>query len=81
MKNRIQNLLRSRTDLLTDERGLSSVEYVILLVLIAAACVGLWMTLGDIITSRLSDANAEIQKIQVNGDGDDTGEGAETTGG
>jgi Flp pilus assembly pilin Flp len=39
--------------LLRDERGLSTVEYVILLVLIAAACVGLWSTFGKTISSKL----------------------------
>ena len=38
--------------LATDERGLSTVEYVIILVLIAAAAVGTWTTFGKTITSK-----------------------------
>jgi Flp pilus assembly pilin Flp len=41
---------------LTDERGLSTVEYVILLVLIAVASLTVWSKLGKDISQRLNDA-------------------------
>jgi Flp pilus assembly pilin Flp len=42
--------------LLADERGLTTVEYVIVLCLIAAVSVGLWGDLGDMITGHLDRA-------------------------
>ncbi|HEX2675983.1 MAG TPA: hypothetical protein VHM19_05070 [Polyangiales bacterium] len=43
-----------------DQRGLSTVEYVILLCLIAAMSVGLWNTFGNTVHDRLSDANTAV---------------------
>jgi len=56
--------------LVRDERGLSTVEYVIILVLIAAAAVGVWSTLGATIKGKISGANTEIgdKVIMTNGD-------------
>jgi Flp pilus assembly pilin Flp len=52
--------------LLADERGLTTVEYVIVLCLIAALSVGLWGDLGDNITSHLKgaidDLNGELSR-------------------
>ena len=50
-------VLRSLT---RDERGLSTVEYVILLVLIAAGSVGLWLSLGKKVHKQIGDADAAI---------------------
>ncbi len=50
----------NRPSLLRDERGLSTVEYVVLLVLICAACVALWAAFGDSLTSRLNGATQEF---------------------
>ncbi len=50
----------NKRSLLRDDRGLSTVEYVILLVLIAAGSVGLWLTLGKKIYSQVNDANGEL---------------------
>lgn len=55
--------------LLRDERGLSTVEYVIILVLIAAACVGLWVNLGTTIKGKIGGATEEIEKeVQIKDD-------------
>lgn len=46
--------------LLTDERGLTTVEYVIVLCLIAALSVGLWGDLGEKITGYLGAATLKL---------------------
>jgi len=55
--------IRSRFNtlrLVSDERGLSTVEYVILLVLIAALCVATWNALGKEIKAKLGAAGDQI---------------------
>lgn len=47
----------------TDEFGLSTVEYVIILVLIAAAAVGAWQVLGTTLLSKLTAADTTITNI------------------
>ena len=51
--NKIQKLIRK---LKSDERGLSTVEYVVLLVLIVAVAVALWNVFGNTVTGKLLDA-------------------------
>jgi Flp pilus assembly pilin Flp len=53
MINKLQNLLNK---LKSDDRGLSTVEYVVLLVLIVAVAVALWNVFGNTVTGKLSDA-------------------------
>lgn len=43
-----------------DERGLSTVEYVILLVLMAVAGITIWNTLGGTIVRKISESNTRI---------------------
>lgn len=70
LMNRFRRIAR-QTSLVTDERGLSTVEYVIILVLIAAAAVGVWSTLGTTIKTKIGNANNEIElKVKIT---DDTG--------
>jgi Flp pilus assembly pilin Flp len=59
-----------KSNLVGDERGLSTVEYVIILVLIAAAAVGVWTTLGTTLKGKITDSEQEINTIKVKGDGD-----------
>ncbi len=64
------NRLRSAfggSSLARDERGLSTVEYVIILVLIAAAAISLWMSFGDILKSKITGATNELNKVQIEG--------------
>ncbi len=67
LMNRFCRGIRS-ANLVTDERGLSTVEYVIILVLIAAAAVGVWTTLGSTIRSKVGDATGKVDGISVNPD-------------
>jgi Flp pilus assembly pilin Flp len=48
------------TALACDTRGLSTVEYVIILCLIAAVAVGVWQTFGETVRNRLDAASGEI---------------------
>jgi Flp pilus assembly pilin Flp len=43
-----------------DERGLSTVEYVILLVLMAVAGITIWNTLGGTIVTKIRESNGRI---------------------
>ena len=53
---------RLRSFLFADERGLTTVEYVIVLCLIAAISVGAWKTLGGNISRYLDGAIGDIDK-------------------
>ncbi|MEO7038063.1 MAG: Flp family type IVb pilin [Polyangiaceae bacterium] len=62
------NKLRSglgKGSLLRDDRGLSTVEYVIILVLIAAAAIFSWQTFGGKVRAKIDAANTEMDKVQV----------------
>jgi Flp pilus assembly pilin Flp len=54
-----------KSSFVRDTRGLSTVEYVIILVLIAAAAVGSWTTLGGTIKTKISDSQTEISSANV----------------
>lgn len=43
-----------------DERGLSTVEYVILLVLMAVAGITIWNTLGGTVVKKIRESNGRI---------------------
>ena len=49
-----------------DDRGLSTVEYVIILVLIAAAAIGTWQSFGGKVKEKIGNANTEMEKVKVN---------------
>jgi Flp pilus assembly pilin Flp len=54
MTNKLSALLLK---LRGDERGLSTVEYVVLLVLIVAMAVAAWNTFGKSVTGKLTSAS------------------------
>lgn len=62
--------LRGQSSLLRDERGLSTVEYVIILVLIAAAAIGLWVNFGKTLREKITGAEAELKDEVVIEKGD-----------
>jgi Flp pilus assembly pilin Flp len=47
-----------------DKRGLSTVEYTILLVLIVAGTVGAWNSFGKDLKAKLKDAQTEFGKVK-----------------
>ena len=59
MNARIQKLMRR---LRRDERGLTTVEYVIVLCLIAAISVGVWQKFGGMIYKNLNGASNNISQ-------------------
>ncbi len=48
-----------------DQKGLSTVEYTVLLVLIVACSVGLWQSLGEDLVEKLGASNVEFGKVKV----------------
>ncbi|HMI92842.1 MAG TPA: hypothetical protein VK509_15815 [Polyangiales bacterium] len=48
--------------LLTDARGLTTVEYTIVLCLIAALCVGVWKTFGDDVEGYITNSNTKLNE-------------------
>ncbi len=59
---------KSPKSLLRDQRGLSTVEYVILLVLIAASAITLWVTFGTSIRTKIAAANTEMEGVKIGKD-------------
>lgn len=62
--NRITRRLRHALvpSVLRDERGLSTVEYTIVLVLIAVAGMGLWHTFGTDLSTRITDSTTQLNE-------------------
>ncbi len=60
--NSIQ-VMRKSASLFQDERGLSSVEYVILLVMIVVGAVATWKNIGSNIKEGLGKAESDSQLI------------------
>ena len=56
----ILNKIRALT-LVKDTRGLSTVEYVILIVLIAAVAIGVWGEFGSLVKDQLTDSKQDIE--------------------
>lgn len=62
--NRIRNLLNKLFPSFRDDRGLSTVEYTIILVLIAAAGIALWQAFGDELAGRISGATKQLEDME-----------------
>ena len=54
--------------IIRDERGLSTVEYVILLVLIAASSISLWVSFGDELRGKIVDSTEELDDVVITTD-------------
>ena len=44
-----------------DQKGLTTVEYIIVLVLIAIAAIGIWTAFGEAVIERVDESTGEIQ--------------------
>lgn len=66
-----------KSPLLHDERGLSTVEYVIILVLIAVVAIGVWQAFGGAIMAQVTGATEDINGL---GSGSTTDNGAANNG-
>lgn len=63
MKFSLKTIIPHGTSFNHDERGLSTVEYLILLVLIAVAGISLWGAFGDAIEKNLSGATTAVEGL------------------
>ncbi len=61
--NKIRNIM-ARLQIARDERGLSTVEYVIILVLVAVAAIGTWQSFGKTVTAKVTEQGKAIQKMK-----------------
>ncbi|HKY34630.1 MAG TPA: Flp family type IVb pilin [Polyangiaceae bacterium] len=50
----------SKSSIVRDDRGLSTVEYVILLVLIAVGGIFLWNKLGDTVMTKVQNSDTRL---------------------
>ncbi len=46
-----------------DQRGLTTVEYVIVLVLIAVVGIGVWRTFGQNLSAKINEAASSVQGL------------------
>ena len=78
----MQNKLRALVQKLSrDQRGLSTVEYVVLLVLIVVMAVAIWNLFGDMLSDKLEAAATEFdQEVTTTqqGSNDDVQDNANT---
>lgn len=65
---------RSLPKLSSDDRGLSTVEYVVILVLIAVAAIGTWRQFGSTIMTKVDKAGDCIRDMEGNCSTSGTGE-------
>ena len=61
--------LRLKSSLWRDRRGLSTVEYAIVLVLVVAVCIGVFQFFGQKLRCALAGANAEFGRVSGDGPG------------
>jgi Flp pilus assembly pilin Flp len=61
MKNSIQK--RNLKALVNETEGLSTVEYVILLVLIAIVGISAWKTFGSSVVTRINQGNSQVNSM------------------
>jgi Flp pilus assembly pilin Flp len=59
--------------LIRDEAGLSTVEYVVVLVLVCAVAIGVWKVFGETVRGGLSKASDKFNSDVVGADLDQTG--------
>lgn len=52
-----------KRDLSKDERGLSTVEYIIILMLIAVAGIGLWEAFGGAVFDKIESATGAVDGL------------------
>lgn len=61
--NQIKMSPASRVSLLKDERGMSTVEYVILLAVIVVGAVTVWNDLGGHVKDGLGEAEGDLRQL------------------
>lgn len=56
------------SSLLRDERGLTTVEYVIILVLLAVVAITVWNSFGEAIRGKVGTSTTAIEELGQDGD-------------
>ena len=59
-----QNKQNEKKGLLKDNRGLSTVEYIIILVLIAVSGIQLWTTFGETLEKKIGESTELVGNIE-----------------
>lgn len=59
----LRPLARTLRDLSRDERGMSTVEYVILLAVICVGAIATWNSIGGTVKAELDSADQELMTI------------------
>lgn len=54
---------RNQRTLATNTEGLSTIEYVIILILIAVVGIAAWRTFGQTVVSKVSQGNSQISGL------------------
>jgi len=65
LRHKLGRILAAPSGFLADSRGLSTVEYVIILVLVAAVALGTWKGFGSMVVGKLDSAKGAYA-TQVN---------------
>lgn len=63
MKTLNVNKSRRVRDLLADTRGLSTVEYIIILCLIAVVCFAIWRQFGETVKTKVQGADGLVGQL------------------
>jgi len=50
----------NKKSLVRDQRGLTTVEYIIILILIAVAAIGLWQAFGESVMDRINESTEAV---------------------
>ncbi|MEM6954312.1 MAG: hypothetical protein AAF411_08590 [Myxococcota bacterium] len=58
---------RTMAELKKDEQGLTTVEYIIILFLIAVAAIAAWQSFGEEIQAATADAEGQINGLEGRG--------------
>jgi Flp pilus assembly pilin Flp len=64
MTNNQRMQCNSKTGLTHDQRGLTTVEYVIVLIVIAVIAIGAWKGLGKAVVTQITAASASVGNLQ-----------------
>ena len=54
---------RKKAGLVRDTKGLSTVEYLIILVVIAVAGISLWQDIGKTVDQKATESNTDLQTL------------------
>ena len=62
-QNTMQRGSPSKTRLLNNQKGVSTVEYIIVLVLIAVACIAMWNKFGETVHAKIQASEEGVEGL------------------